>query len=115
MNKLTRVKIISATTYFSKQLTALRVNVKQLENKLEKIEPNSKLWMKQCPTLVSSLLPWRVGVVEGNMSPLVGEMRCEKALKKFCLMDEGGGSGNKDDSREHALMVRNILIYFVVR
>merc|ERR1712166_853450 len=78
-------------------------NVKQVENKLEKIEPNSKLWKEQCPTLVSSVLPWRVGVVEGNICPLLGEMRCERALKKLCLGKVYGGK--TDDSHEHKLLV----------
>ena len=99
----TPAKITQASQYFEKQLTVLRANVKQVENKLEKIEPNSKLWKEQCPTLVSSVLPWRVGVVEGNICPLLGEMRCERALKKLCLGKVYGGK--TDDSHEHKLLV----------
>ena len=107
MNKLKRIQLVSVTKHFENQLTLFRSKVKKLEQKLEIIQPNSKLWKDLCPILVSSVLPWRVGMVEGNMSPLQGEMRCERALKRLSLEGGGKGRGNGDDdnSREHELRI----------
>ena len=97
-SKIARLETMAdVNSHFRRQLTLLRQKTKALEHKLETIEPDTKLWHVCCPIFVTSVLPWRVGLVEGNVSPPKGTMRFEQMLEKLSAMK---GKGEEDKGEE---------------